>query len=311
MHRRDFTKQLGSGVIALGAHWRTAFAAPATQPQVAVTMDDFNIYDTPTMSGEARNRAILAALQQHKLQAAAFVAGKYVDNEKNLPLLRLWDERGHMIANHTYSHDYYPRADFTQYTQDILRNEALLKQFSRFRKFLRFPYLKEGNTAEQRDAMRTFLRARGYRNGHVTIDNSDWYIDSRLRARLKREPQADTTPYKDFYLNHIWERAGYYDDLARQVLGRSVRHTLLIHHNVLNGLYLDDLLRMFVRRGWRLAGAKEAYGDPVFAREPKTVPAGESLVGALAKESGKFNDRLRYPPEDGEYEKPKMDALGL
>lgn len=311
MNRREFAKNIGLCVMALRVSRKACFASLAKQPQVAITMDDFNIYDTSTLSGEARNQAILDALHQFKLQAAAFVAGKYIDNEKNLALLRLWNERGHMIANHTYSHGYYPDADFSKYTQDILRNEELLKQFSRFRKFLRFPYLKEGKTVEQRDEMRAFLRERGYRNGHVTIDNSDWYIDGRLRARLKNNPKANVTPYRDFYLQHIWARASYYDDLARKVLGRSIRHTLLIHHNVLNGLFLAELLHMFRRKGWQLVNAEEAYTDPVFDREPKIVPAGEGLVWALAKESGRFDKVLRYPAEDGDYEKLQMDALGL
>jgi hypothetical protein len=55
----------------------------------------------------------------------------------------------------------------------------------------------------------------------------------------------------------------------------------------------------------------DAFRDPVFKQEPKIVPAGKSLVWALAKESGRFEDRLRYPGEDGEYEKARMDALGL
>ena len=311
MKRREFAKNIGLFVAALSVSRKAGFASRAKQPQVAVTMDDFNIYDTSTLSGEARNQAILDALHQSKLQAAAFVAGKYIDNEKNLALLRLWNERGHIIANHTYSHGSYPDADFTNYTQDILRNEALLKQFSRFRQFLRFPYLREGNTVEQRDKMRAFLRARGYSNGHVTIDNSDWYVDGRLCARLKNNPEANVAPYRDFYLQHIWARASYYDDLSRKVLGRSVRHTLLLHHNVLNGLFLADLLHMFQRKGWQLINAEEAYNDPVFHREPKTIPAGESIVWALAKESGRFEKALRHPAEDGEYEKPRMDALGL
>ena len=34
-----------------------------------------------------------------------------------------------------------------EYLQDILRAEALLKDFPRFRKYFRFPALKEGDTA--------------------------------------------------------------------------------------------------------------------------------------------------------------------
>jgi hypothetical protein len=205
----------------------------------------------------------------------------------------------------------YPKVGFEQFTQDILRNETLLKPLSHYRKLLRFPYLNEGETVEQRDRIRAFLRERGYRNGHVTIDASDWYVDGRLRKRLERDPKADVAPYREFYLNHIWDRATYYDGLSRKVLGRSVKHTLLLHHNVLNGLFLGDLLRMFRSKGWGLIDAEEAYTDQVFSAAPKVVPAGQSIIWSLAKETGKFDQVLRYPAEDGDYEKPRMDALNL
>jgi hypothetical protein len=86
---------------------------------------------------------------------------------------------------------------------------------------------------------------------------------------------------------------------------------VLIHHSVLNALYLGDLLQALTDGGWKLIDASRAFDDPVFQREPKTIPAGESLVWALAKETGRFESRLRYPGEDDVYENPKMDALGL
>lgn len=102
-----------------------------------------------------------------------------------------------------------------------------------------------------------------------------------------------------------------HDDLARKVLGHSVKHTLLLHHNVLNGMFLGDVLQMFEGKGWKLISVEKAYTDPVFSAAPEIVPAGQSIIWALAKESGRFEKTLRYPGEDGEYEKGKMDALGL
>lgn len=311
MNRREFAIDLGLFVASLGMGKATASSSVAPRPQVAITLDDFNIFDTPKLTGAERNRMILDALKSHKLKAAVFVNGKHVGNEKNLPLLRAWDEHGHMIGNHSYSHFHYHNTEFDKFTADILRNEALLKQFTHFRKFFRFPYLKEGKTSEQREKMRAFLKAQGYRNGHVTIDASDWYVDQRLRARLKTNPNAETAPYRDFYLSHIWERATFYDELARKLLRRRVKHTLLLHHNVLNGMFLVDLLQMFKNKGWKLISPEEAFTDKVFSAEPKIAPAGESLIWALAKESGKLESQLRYPGEDGNYEKSKMDALGL
>ncbi|HKQ99862.1 MAG TPA: polysaccharide deacetylase family protein [Pyrinomonadaceae bacterium] len=312
MNRRQFVKDLGLSLAVMGMSGRAAFSsAAAAKPQLAVTMDDFNVFDHPLMTGAARNQAILDALRQFNLRAAMFVAGKYVDNEKNMPLLRAWNDRKHLIGNHTYSHRYYPNIKFEEYTADIVRNETLLKGLPRYRQFFRFPFLKEGKTPEQRDRMRAFLKERGYRNGHVTVDASDWYVDDRLRQKFKADPKTNVKPYGEFYLNHLWERATYYDDLSRKVLGRGVRHTLLIHHNILNGLFLGEVLQMFKSKGWKLIDAEEAFADPIFASEPRIAPAGESLIWALAKETGKFDNLLRYPGEDGDYEKPKMDALGL
>jgi hypothetical protein len=45
--------------------------------------------------------------------------------------------------------------------------------------------------------------------------------------------------------------------------------------------------------------------------QPNILPAGESLIWALAKQSGKFDSELRYPGEDDVYENPRMDALKL
>jgi len=317
MNRREFTASIGMGAIALGlgrSNTARGFQPKQGKPEIAITMDDFAWNKSVKLSPEERNRAILDALKSHgNLKAALFVAGKNADNVTGQTLLREWDTAGHMIANHSYSHKYLNSSKTTveDFTADILKGEEVIKGFSRFQKSFRFPYLKEGETATKRDAVRTFLKQHDYRTGHVTIDASDWAVDDRLTARLTKEPMADVQPYRDFYLGHMWERSLYYDDLSRKALGRSVKHTILMHYNLLNALFLGDLLDMFKGKGWKLIDAVEAFRDPVFSAEPKNVPAGESIVWALAKETGKFDKLLRYPGEDSEYEKGKMDQLGL
>ncbi len=305
MRRRDFL--LVSAAAAIGS----TVATQGEAPRIAVTFDDFNLFDVPALSAVSRNLAILDALRANDLKSAVFVIGRNVEDADKIRLLQLWNDAGHIVGNHTYSHRRYSRADFSEFTLDILKNEGLLKSLSQFRRWLRFPFLDEGATADQRDRMRAFLADSGYRNAHVTIDASDWYVDGRVRARLDRERDADVSGYRQFYLDHIWDRATYYDGLSRQVLGRSVPHALLLHHNVLNGLFLSDLLRMFKNKGWQLVDAQRAYEDPVFDLAPRALPAGQSLLWSLAKATGRFDDALRYPGEDGTYEAPRMDALGL
>jgi len=270
--------------------WATG-ALPAVRGagEVAITIDDLdlNADDTAGLTLEERNAAILSTLRRRRLKVALFVCGMRVDNEMGRRHLREWGDEGHIIGNHTYSHTLYSTTTFERFSADTLRGEELLAGVRGFRKLFRFPALKEGATREQRDAMRAFLRANGYRMGYVTIDTSDLALEARLRRRLRAEPEADTAPYRAFLLDHIWQRAVFYDGLARSVLGHPVRHTLLIHHNLTTALFLEDLLNMFATRGWRVIDADTAFQDPVFNREPDIVPAGESLLWGLAKETGR------------------------
>ena len=301
--RRCLLAALSASVLAMG----TAAAGPARTPGLAITIDDFNLADTPLMSGPARDEAIRKALHQHGVKAAGFVAGKYVDAERSPGVLSAWSSESHLLGNHSFSHAYYGGSDPEGEMADILKCEPLLAPYSGFRKLFRFPFLAEGKTAQGRDAM----RKHGYRNGHVTIDTSDWYVDQRLVARLTADPNANLAPYRAYWLAHVWDRATYYDGLARAVLGRSIDHTILLHHRLSTALFLEDALTMFRARGWRLVDASAAFDTPELNLDYETLPAGQSLMWAAAKASGRFEGRLRDPGEDDTYEKPRMDALGL
>jgi len=311
MNRREFTKTLGVTAVAIGLN-KNVLSNVAPAPQFAVTMDDFGWHNAVHLTAEDRNRAILDVLSAQRTKAALFVVGENAEEEQGKTMLKKWDDAGHIIGNHTYSHrSLSSRITIADYEQDILRAEAVLKDFKQFRRMFRYPMLKEGDTAAKRDQVHAFLKAHGYRIGHVTIDNSDWIVDQRLKVRLQKDPNADTKPYRDFYLEHMWDRAQYYDALGKRVLGRPVKHTILMHFNLLNGLFLGELIEMFKSKGWQIIDAEDAFTDPVFQAEPKILPAGESIVWSLAKAAGKIPMSLRYPAEDGDYEAARMDKLGL
>jgi peptidoglycan-N-acetylglucosamine deacetylase len=290
----------------------SAGAAAESRPEIAFTFDDAKTAQGGNRSWQEVNERILAALAKHKVKSVLFVCGMRVDNDAGHGLVGAWDRSGHLIANHSYSHFNLDAVALADFQADALKNEPLITSYPRFRRLFRYPMFKEGNTVDKRDGMRSFLKERGYRMGRATVDASDWAISARLESRLEDNAKADVSGYRDFFLQHIWERAQYYHSLARQVVGpRPVRHTVLLHHNVLNALFLDDLVSMFVSKGWRPIDAEYAYADPVYDRQPQCLPAGESLIWGLAKETGRFESQLRYPGEDDVYENPKMDALGL
>jgi hypothetical protein len=287
----------------------TVARAATTQRSIAITMDDLNWMPLPNPT--EINARLLGAMLSHQARLALFVIGRNADNATGQALIQPWKQAGHLIGNHTYSHRNYDSITFEEFSADVVHADNVLAPDLSTPRLFRFPLLKEGNTAAKRDRMREFLSAHHYRTGYVTIDASDWYYDSRLRQRLASDTGFDVNRFRQPYLDHLWDRAQFYDDLSVRVLGRSVPHTVLVHWNLLNSLFLADVLNMFHRRGWRIISAEHAFRDPIFLRAPKTVPAGESLLWALAKETGKFEDVLRYPGEDDVYEKPKLDRLGL
>ncbi|MEM7549517.1 MAG: polysaccharide deacetylase family protein [Bacteroidota bacterium] len=254
---------------------------------------------------------ILNALDDAEIKAVFFVNTKGKSSDKGRYLLESWNNKGHSIANHTYSHPNFNSKEIhaEDFRVELLKADSLINSYSNYAKLFRFPYLKEGNSQAEIDSIRQIMKFYEYQNGHVTIDASDWYINSRLRNRLKQNPEANIEAYRDFYLEHLFDRADYYEKLSYKLTGRHINHTLLLHHNLSAALFLDDLIAMFKSKGWNVISADEAFRDPIFKLTANH--AGESLIWALAKDSGKFEDLLRYPAEDSKYEMERMDELGL
>jgi len=290
------------------------FIAPlilVAQPTISFTFDDGVMSNRAKYQFEEWNEMILSALDDAKIKAVFFVKTQGKSTDKGRYLLETWNNIGHLIANHTFSHPNFNNnaINAEDFRIELLRADSLINSYSNYVKLFRFPYLKEGNTSSKTDSIRQIMKTYGYKNGYVTIDASDWYIDSRLRKRLEQNPDADVEAFRDFYLEHLLDRANYYENLSYELTGRHINHTLLLHHNLAAALFLDDLIAMFKANGWKVISASEAFKDPVFELTPDY--AGESLIWALAKDSGRYENLLRYPAEDSRYEKDRMDELGL
>jgi hypothetical protein len=283
------------------------------RPRVAITMDDPSVTLKPWMSWQEANQRLLECFSRRRIKIALFVCGMRVDQPEGAKLLGEWDKQGHLICSHSYSHWNFnaPQTTYQKFAEDFLRNEPVVSSYSHRKALFRFPLLKEGDTAEKRDAFRALLEEHGYRHGYVTIDTSDWYVSARMVERLEKDSGAPKEPYRDYLISHLLDRAAFYRQLALDALGREIPHTLLVHYNPIEALYLGDVMDAFENAGWEWISAEEAFADPIFSRTPQVLLAGESLVWALAAESGRFKERLRYPGEDDSYEKPKMDALAL
>jgi peptidoglycan/xylan/chitin deacetylase (PgdA/CDA1 family) len=277
---------------------------------ISFTFDDG--FDPRQMQeAAALNGQILDALRTQSVTAMLFPAGRRVDSPEALRLVAQWSSAGHAVGNHSYAHRNFgsPQVSIQEFTADVERAHRLLSHVPTWLNRLRFPYLKEGDTADKRDGMRQWMDQNGYAHAYVSIDTSDWYYSDRLVRWRKQNPTADAQAFRAAYLQHLWDRSRYYEGLAVDVLGRRPAHVMLLHTNAINAAFLADVIGMFKERGWKIVSPAEAFADPMYTSRPATAPAGESIVWALSKQAGRAD--LRYPAEDAAYEELVLARTGF
>lgn len=285
------------------------------KPTVSFTFDDGITYGLAGFKLEEWNEMLLSHLAKENLKTVFFVTGENKLDTRGQYLLKSWNDKGHKIANHSFTHPNFNSEKNSSlfFEEELLKTDSVISKLSNGIKLFRFPYLKEGGNTLKVDSIRNVLAEHNYLNGYVTIDASDWYINQRLIERIKKKgfDKAEIDRFKDFYLQHLMERANYYEELSYAMHQKHIDHTLLLHHNLTSALFLGDLIEKFKSEGWNVISAAKAYQNEVFNQIPQPEFAGESLIWSRAKQSGAFETSLRYPAEDSRYEKKKMDMLGL
>jgi peptidoglycan/xylan/chitin deacetylase (PgdA/CDA1 family) len=291
------------------------FCSVLSAQQVALTFDDGpKIAPTALMSPQARNQALLKHLAATKVPAALFVTlGNGAQTEEGLALLKAWSDAGHRIGNHTVTHPDLNAKDTTleAYQREVLACDAVIRTMPGYRPWLRFTFLREGNTPEKRDGMRDFLKARGWRNAYVTLDTSDWRLDEQLSKGLAKDPKRDLTPIRDAYLAHVRQRAEAYRELSKRLLGREIPQVMLMHHNLLNALFLGDVIAQFKREGWTFVDPEAAFKDPVYELQPERPAVGQSLLLSIARSKGwKLMPEFERLMDDGDFEVAALEKQG-
>jgi len=293
-----------------------SLAADVSAQTVAITIDDGpDLEQTPRLSPAQRNQAMLNALAKHGVSAALFVTADYAAKvPAGYALAKDWGDAGHAIGNHSMSHPdlHSDKVSLAQYQQEIQDCDTIISTLPGYQKWYRYTYLREGNTPEKRDGMRDFLKQKSYRNAYVSLDTSDWRLNEKLIAVLKKNPEADVTPIKLAYLAHMRQRAEAYRALSWQLQGRDIPQVLLMHHNLINALWLDDVLTQFKSMGWKFVTPAAAFNDPVYQLTPERAAAGQSLLLSMSRTLGlgKFAGWERLV-DDGDFEIEALKKQGL
>lgn len=255
--------------------------------QIAITIDDAPQPDSAFYSGNERTEIIAEKLTRAKIQQAMFfVTGKFFSKDNGMERLKIYVNNGHMIANHSFNHFDLDALKNKEYADDILKNQELIKNLPAFSRFFRYPMLHEGDTVQKRDYIRKFLKEQKLRNGYVTVDNWDWYINGLLNKATLKKKKININNLKKLYIDHVWSAIMFYDKVALEYLGRSPKHTLLLHDNDTTALFIDDLADYIRKKGWEIITPVEAYRDPIANYTPETLINSQGRVMAIAIDKG-------------------------
>lgn len=304
MDRRIFL----AGLAALGA-CGDGLSSKRHQKRMAITMDDFDLKFEVGLGREARNENILDAFDAVGHKAAGFVTGSMVDSPWGATVLKTWKDRGHAIENHTWSHHHANDMLSASYISDIGNNYHFLADAEYDATFFRFPFLDDGKDRYQQVSLFAGLEGLQLTNAPVSIDTVDWFANSRLEARLRKDPKADLSPYRDYYVEKCVTLSNHWDSVAQALGFTSLPHLTLMHHNILNGHFLQDVLVALKADGWRFVDAQEALQFEPFHAIPPEPTHGRNWLTLKALEMA--IDVPAYPKQYYGFGRKEMDALGL
>lgn len=144
----------------------------ANARQIALSFDDSPRPANGYLNGPQRADKIITALKSAQVDQVAFFSVSKNLDEEGMARLKHYSEAGHIIANHTHTHPDFNKTPLEAYIGEIDKADAALRQFSTFRKWFRFPYLREGDTLEKRDGVRAYFHDNDYFNAYITLNLS-------------------------------------------------------------------------------------------------------------------------------------------
>ncbi|MEM6379666.1 MAG: polysaccharide deacetylase family protein, partial [Bacteroidota bacterium] len=188
-----------------------------------------------------------------------------------ISLLEGWLKSGYELGNHTYAHSNYHQVGYEKFTADILKCEILTKplveKYGQQYKFFRHPFLRAGLTKSAHDSLNQFLDKHGYREAPVTIDNDDYLFAKAYHlAYVKGNTDLATKIGKD-YVSYMEQKLIYFEASADSLFQRPIKQILLLHANLLNAHYLDDLAELYKVHGYRFIDQASALEDPCYETE--------------------------------------------
>jgi peptidoglycan-N-acetylglucosamine deacetylase len=241
--------------------------------KLAITFDDLprNGELPPGVTQAETAKNVLEILKKrHVPPVYGFInARKLEGSPDGAEALQLW-AAAEPVGNHTYAHMDLEQNTAEAFEREIEEDEPVLEllESKDTWHWLRYPYLHEGDTVEKRRAVRTYLKAHGYRIAQVTLDWEDYLWNFAYARCLAKNDTKSMEWLRSSYLS----TASAFLDLGREqaklIYGREINYVLLMHLGAYSSTILPDALDLLKKKGFKLVTLEEAESDAAYDGDP-------------------------------------------
>jgi peptidoglycan-N-acetylglucosamine deacetylase len=295
-HRKDgawlIAQQVWTGAVS------DAAAASDTHPVVALTFDDLPAAGSLPVG---LNRSILASalvslLKSNQMEGTyGFVNAAKLENDPDAQkALHIWVDAGMNIGSHTWSHISLTDNSAADFEHEIAQNEPALEQYANGRDWhwFRYPFLWEGDTLEKRWAVRSYLKAHGYKTAQVTLDFEDYAWNDAYARCVAKQDDGAIAWLRQSYL----ETAAEYIKLGREeeriAFGHEIPNVMLLHATAFTTLMLPQLIDQLHKEGFEFSTLPQVERDPAYAQDPDAA----LKYGGTLPDQFMDSNKLPYPP---------------
>jgi peptidoglycan/xylan/chitin deacetylase (PgdA/CDA1 family) len=241
--------------------------------KLAITFDDLprNGELPPGVTQAETAKNVLEILKKrHVPPVYGFINARKLEGSPDAAeALQLW-AAAEPVGNHTYAHMDLEQNTAEAFEREIEQDEPVLELLESRDTWhwLRYPYLHEGETVEKRRAVRTYLKAHGYRIAQVTLDWEDYLWNFAYARCVAKNDTKSMEWLRSSYLS----TASAFLDLGREqaklIYGREINYVLLMHLGAYSSTILPDALDLLKKKGFKLVTLEEAESDAAYDGDP-------------------------------------------
>jgi len=294
---KNLLRWLGGKMILLVVS-SLGLAGLCAAQKLAITMDDLPLNGVlpPGVTRSETTKNVLTILKKRHVPAVyGFINAKKLEgNADGAEALKLW-AAAEPVGNHTYAHMDLNQNPAEAFEREIEQNEPALELVAAKDAnwhWLRYPFLREGDTVEKRRAVRAYLQGHQYRVAQVTLDWEDYLWNSAYARCEEKKDAASMAWLRSSYLDIASQYLDLGREMAKLVYGHDINHVLLLHLGAFSSTILPDALDLLEKKGFTLVTLEEAESDPAYEGDPD---AGSKYGGTLLDQWMDVK-KIPYPP---------------